>query len=79
MQEVIEHIENAREAIENVAKCIKNCAVITAPNGEYMDKHELDYHSWTPDTILDIFIGYDARVVDVNRETITVLMQAQLA
>ena len=76
MQEVIEHIPDARGAVEKIAALTQRCAVVTAPNGQYMPKHELDYHSWTSREFIELFTGFDVEMVYEDKRYLIVKLTA---
>lgn len=76
MQEVIEHLTEPRAAIEKVATLIREFAVITTPNADYMKPHTLDYHTWNASQFMELFSGFDAQLIHRGRRLIVKLFAA---
>lgn len=76
MQEVIEHVEDARGAVQKLANLVNDFAVITTPNAEFIKKHELDYHNWNATEFMDLFSGYRAELLHVDRRNLIVKLRA---
>lgn len=76
MQEVIEHIEDARGAVERLASVVRQFAIITTPNGEFMKKHELDYHHWNAEAFMQLFAGMTAELLHTDQRNLIVKLHA---
>lgn len=81
--EVIEHVEDPLELLNNVYRAIRKFAIITTPNGLLPDgsvdkPSTYDYHVWTPETFAELLSDYNYEFLNLRKGTISIKLYEEL-
>ena len=81
--EVIEHVEDPLELLNNVYCAIRKFAIITTPNGLLPDGSidkpgTYDYHVWTPETFAELLSNYNYEFLNLRKGTIGIKLYKEL-
>jgi len=70
--EVIEHVPEPERLLAKIHALIRNCAIITTPDGTGMTPGPYDHQIWTPDGFHRFLDGYHFEPLDLRAGTIAV-------